>query len=266
MKTKIFLECPSIKTRFIGLYVYLFSSLVIAAAPVENINSGLNSKSQLIHKFKSKDINNDPHYQGQLLKEEVKALRGLVEEIRNDINQLTKQQRDNYLDLDYRLSNQTKNIRKKSGKNENKDSSILIAPKADKNEISLGSQKKEKENYDKAYATLKEGNINLAISNLKSHISKYPGGSFVPNAYYWLGEIYLLQSQLNLAHEVFLKVHLDYPSHRKYLDSTFKLGQVYYMQGEKVKAKKIMDSITVGGGNTAKLARKFVSENFSASK
>ena len=120
----------------------------------------------------------------------------------------------------------------------------------------------EKEYYDNTYANLKSGNIDKAILGFKSHNIKYPNGTYAANAHYWLGEIYLLQSQLSLAHESFLTVHQDYPKHLKYLDATFKLGQVYFMQGDKVKAKKIINSIADGDTNTAILARNFIAENF----
>ena len=54
----------------------------------------------------------------------------------------------------------------------------------------------------------------------------------------------------------------NYPAHRKASDSTFKLGQVYYLLGDKAKAKALLDKAAEGNDNSARLARSYLKENF----
>ena len=243
-------------------YGMIFSTVIIAAAPVENIKNNSNKNNHITNKSMSQSLNIDAHYQTQLLKQEVRSLRGIVEELKNEVDLISKQQKDNYQNLDQRLSSQSKYANNSSKIDNNKIIETTTSIIDDKNKLPLPLSKEEKEYYDNAYANLKSGNIDKAISGFNSHDIKYPNGTYAANAHYWLGEIYLLQSQLSLAHESFLTVHQDYPKHLKYLDATFKLGQVYFMQGDKVKAKKIINSIADGDTNTAILARNFIAENF----
>ena len=254
--------CYFIKNVLTLAYGMIFSTVTIAAAPVENIKINLNKNNHIISKSSPQSLHIDAHYQTQLLKQEVRSLRGIVEELKNEVDRISEQQKDNYQNLDRRLSSQSTYVNKSSKIDNNKTIETTTSIIDDKNKLPLPSLKEEKEYYDNAYANLKSGNIDKAISGFNSHDIKYPNGTYAANAHYWLGEIYLLQSQLSLAHESFLTVHQDYPKHLKYLDATFKLGQVYFMQGDKVKAKKIINSIADGDTNTAILARNFIAENF----
>ena len=243
-------------------YAMIFSTVIIAAAPVENIKNNSNKNNHITNKSMSQSLNIDAHYQTQLLKQEVRSLRGIVEELKNEVDLISKQQKDNYQNLDQRLSSQSRYANNSSKIDNSKIIETTTSIIDDKNKLPLPLSNEEKQYYDNTYANLKSGNIDKAISGFKSHNIKYPNGTYAANAHYWLGEIYLLQSQLSLAHESFLTVHQDYPKHLKYLDATFKLGQVYFMQGDKVKAKKIINSIADGDTNTAILARNFIAENF----
>ena len=254
--------CYHIKKGLTLTYAMTFSTVIIAAAPVENIKTNSNKNNHIISKSMPQSLNVDAHYQTQLLKQEVRSLRGIVEELKNEVDLISKQQKDNYQNLDQRLSSPSRDTNNSSKIDNNKIVDTTISTIDGKNKFSLPSSKVEKEYYDNAYANLKSGNIDKAISDFKSHDIKFPNGTYAANAHYWLGEIYLLQSELNLAHEEFLMVHQDYPKHHKYIDATFKLGQVYFMQGDKVKAKKIINSIADGDTNTAILARNFIVENF----
>jgi len=84
MKTIISLVCYFAKNSFILIYGTIFSTLIIAAAPVENIKANSNKNSQIVSKTNPQPLNIDAHYQIQILKQEVRALRGIIEEVRNE--------------------------------------------------------------------------------------------------------------------------------------------------------------------------------------
>jgi len=263
MKTIIRLLFIFIKNIHITICGIVFSVSVMAAAPVEDLRKLQKTKENTITLgVDSQALKNDAHYQGQLLKEEVRALRGIVDELRNDVKQLSKQQKSNYLNLDQRLSVQSRNIKKSPKIKRDEPPTAQLDFIADKNKKPAALPEKEVDHYNEAYFYLKSGDINKAISKFKAHIDIYPSGAYIANAHYWLGEIYLLQSQLDLALQAFMIVQKNHPTHRKYLDSKFKLGQVYYMLGNPVKARDLLDTIAGGKSNAAILARKFIDENF----
>jgi len=240
----------------------IFSMFAVAAAPVSEI--GVKKQSAATISVSSQSLRRDSHYQGQILKEEVKTLRGMVEELQNDIGRLSKQQTDNYLDLDRRLSIGSSKSELATIPSDGKSSKPSADQAISKNQklLLVINTEKEGDHYDKAYAYLKSGEIDKAISKFKTYTSSYPKGVYVPNAHYWLGEIYLLQNKLDLARLSFSVVHDNYKAHRKFLDSKFKLGQVYFMQGDTIRAKSLLENMAVGDSNVAVLAQKFIDINF----
>jgi len=267
-------------------FVVLFLSIpVFAAAPVSDI--GDQKGSEVVSQPGSATTNvvvpqvppmpaqapaNDSYYQMQLLQDEVRTLRGMIEELNNEIRQLKKRQMDDYMDLDRRLSAllsgqasspvaknvgaNVKNSGVKSQTTNNKPSNSTVA------QPSPSSTTAERDQYNQAYEQLKAGKVADAVTQFKAHIAKYPNGRYVANAHYWLGEIYVLQNQLESARQSFTTVVEKYPAHRKAPDSTFKLGQVYFMMGNKSKAKEFLDKAAAGTGNAARLATSYLEENF----
>ena len=71
-----------------------------------------------------------------------------------------------------------------------------------------------------------------------------------------------MQGQPELARQSFSTVVDNYPAHRKASDSTFKLGQVYYLLGDKAKAKSLLEKSASGNDNAARLAKNYLEENF----
>jgi TolA-binding protein len=188
----------------------------------------------------------------------------MVEELRNEVELLSKRQIENYLNLDRRLSEQTNKPGSTLSIAAGKTLDILSKQVPDNTQpvILPLSEEKERDHYHEAYAYLKSGDINKDISGFKVHIVAYPKGGYVANAYYWLGEIYLLQSELDLARQSFSVIHEDHPAHEKYSDAKFKLGQVYFMLGDMIKAKKLLESIASSDSNATLLARRYLDENF----
>lgn len=197
----------------------------------------------------------DAHYRMQMLEEEVRTLRGMVEELNNDVRQLKARQLEDYMDLDRRLSGLVVGGAPSQPPSQSEAQTGAgaesVAPAGD-----------ETAHYTNAYNQLKAGKAAEATALFKEHIALYPNGAYTANAHYWLGEIYLLQNQLEPARQAFSTVVNSYPAHRKASDATFKLGQVYHMMGDKVKAKAMLDKAAAGNDNAAKLAQRYLQQNF----
>ncbi len=239
-----------------------------AVGAVDNVASGNGSTS------------NDPYYRMQLLMEELRQLRGIIEEQANEISVLKKRQREDYLDLDGRLSTlasgssasasltdagatdsrastaQTNQVGSAGKELSNGSLSIGKTSQAGQNEL------RQQVAYDQAYSLLKARQIDKAKAALKQFLQDYPQGPYTANAHYWLGEVYLLDGELPDAAAKFSAVVQRYPDHRKVNDATFKLGKVYHLQNDLDKSRMLLERVAEGSDSAARLAQDYLLHNF----
>ena len=236
----------------------------------------------------------DRYYQMQVLQQEVQMLRGMVEELNHELQQLKQRQMDDYLDIDRRLSaivssapannapaNRTSvssapaNPRPGSisaaldAKNSTDSSGYSINPAASNNagaaKVAAGPSElaEMKANYENASSLLlKKRDINGAALAFKQHVVDYASSPYVANAYYWLGEIYLLQDQAELSRQAFTSVIEQYPLHSKAMDARFKLGKLYHQLGEDARARELLETAATSSGGVAKKALAYLNNNF----
>ena len=112
--------------------------------------------------------------------------------------------------------------------------------------------------YQKAFATLKEGKYPEAIKEFKNFLSTYPSGEFSDNAQYWLAEAYYVTKDLGSAHEAFGNVIKTYPQSAKVSDAMLKSGFIEYDTGQYAAARDILTELMkrYPGSSAAKLADK----------
>lgn len=220
----------------------------------------------------------------QNLQEEVRMLRGLVEELTYELQQVKQRQLDDYLDLDRRLgvgrqadeSNVTgpfitptnpldlmgaqDSLTAAVGVDTERDVSVSALPEALELVV---DQSLVKDDYNAASKKLlKERDIEGAAIALKRHLETYPGSPFAANAYYWLGEIYLLQGDIELARQSFTNIVERHADHPKAMDSRFKLGKIYFQLGEVERARDLLEQVSKSEGGAAAKARNFLETNF----
>ena len=80
--------------------------------------------------------------------------------------------------------------------------------------------------YSAAYQQVKDRDFSKAKVSLSAFISNYPTSRYVPNAYFWLGELYYLESRLKKSRDAFLALVTQYGDHRKVAEAKFKLGKI----------------------------------------
>jgi tol-pal system protein YbgF len=189
----------------------------------------------------------------QNLREEVMQLRGLVEELSHQIKVLKQQHMDDYIDLDGRIANLTTagTVTEKT----ETDSPVSLP-------LNLKLTASEKDSYSAAYNLLKERKVDESAAAFEKHLEQYPDGELAANAYYWLGEIYLLKGELDQSANMFANLLDKFPQSRKAEDSRFKLGKVLYQQGKTADAKKFIENVAKGDSPTAKLAAEFLKANY----
>lgn len=80
------------------------------------------------------------------------------------------------------------------------------------------------------------------------------------NAYYWLGEVYLVKPQLEQARQAFSIVATRYADHRKAPDAVYKLGVTLDRLDEKSEARRQMEQVVndYPKSEAAQLAKKYL--------
>ena len=168
------------------------------------------------------------------LNEELRSLRGEVEQQQNSTDVLTKQQRDFYTALDKRIG-ALEAASKAGGANAEVSAGggtpsgagpVASASGGD----TAGGSGNDQAAYERAFSTLKAGNYSDAIRQFKDFLQHYPQSQFDDNAQYWIGEAYYVMRDYDSAASAFRAVGERYPQSRKAPDALLKLGLTQYDQ------------------------------------
>lgn len=205
-------------------------------------------------------------YMIQQLQREIRELRGRVEEQGNKIDRLTRQGRDRYVDLDQRILELSSRL-ESSGPVPSPSAATGAGAEAGGNPVKSREYRQpgaeEKAEYQAIQTLIREKKAyDEAIGRLYDFIDKYPEGDLVVNAYYWLGEVYLVQPKLEQAKQAFTIVATRYRDHRKAPDAVYKLGITLDRLGKKEAARERMKTV-IGDypdSNAANLARDYLKE------
>jgi tol-pal system protein YbgF len=108
--------------------------------------------------------------------------------------------------------------------------------------------------YQQAYQQVLNKNYPQAITDLNNYLRDYPQGAYRANAYYWLGEVYLIDNQPQQAQHAFNTVLNDYPQNSKAGDALLKLGYAHAALGDNAQAKTVLNQVMQQYPNT-QLAR-----------
>ncbi|MFL1405437.1 tol-pal system protein YbgF [Marinobacter sp. M1N3S26] len=201
------------------------------------------------------------------LQQEVRSLRGELEEQRNQLERLTRQSRERYIDLDQRLmelSEQQSQSRSGGGGSSGGSAAAASSERQQPQTVSQEYRQpsaEEREAYERIQALIQQDKAyDQAIGDLYDFIGEYPEGDLTVNAYYWLGEVYLVKPQLEQAKQAFTIVATRYQDHRKAPDALYKLGVVHDRMGEKDQAERYMKRVVdqYGTSQAANLAKKYL--------
>ena len=256
----------------------LSGNVVAQAAPVVDLSAPAGKTQQAqkqvaVQSAQPAAVVGDSYYQSQMLQEEVRELRGLVEELSYELQRVKQRQMDDYLDLDRRLSavqsgRAPADFGEQSDDLQASDARLNTAQEGDVSvEGSVAVPPSNADEIAQSYAQasnllLKQRDINAAALAFKQHVIDYPNSPYIANAYYWLGEIYLLQGQDEMARQAFALVVEQHPTHSKALDATFKLGKIYHQLGENERARELLERAAKGTGGAASKAQSYLKNNF----
>lgn len=192
--------------------------------------------------------------QVQELQDELRTLRGQLEEQDRELENLKRRQRDQYLDLDQRLSD-VRNAQPSAGggpavNTRPATQGPTVSPPADSPEVRdpMESQSQvsgigqplaqsqsapataaaEKASYDQAFQALKELRYADAAEDFQSFLDQYPNSEYADNAQYWLGESYYVTRNYDIALQSFQSLLDQYPDSPKAPDALLKIGYTHY--------------------------------------
>ncbi len=189
------------------------------------------------------------------LQNEVKRLNGENETLRHEINQMQKRQREMYIDLDERLTQQaqaTPPAQAETPRNLNPELSMSSdgnTPGADQSAENTASDSAPAavENGEAAYQaalqSLRSGQYQEAIDALQSFPEQYPGSIYLPNAYYWQGEAKYVLREFADAAALFQIVIEQYPSSTKVADALLKRGFSEHEMGDTQRAVASLNQV-----------------------
>ena len=144
------------------------------------------------------------------LEQEIATLRNLIEENTYLIERYQELQQQRYLDLDKRLHNLL------SEEKEDLVTEYLNGPQYNSTE--------EIDLYKGALELFEASRYAEALESFRELIISYPEGTYSADAYFWSGELYLVQQLFEDAREHYLVVVEKFIDHPRVADSLFKLG------------------------------------------
>lgn len=176
------------------------------------------------------------------LQTELRALRGQLEELQHSLETLRDQQRDMYGDLDKRLQAL-----------EGGGATLAAPPGAAPAGVAapVPASGGDREAYQAAFELMKASKYNDAAAAFSQYLARYPQGSMLDNAQYWLGEAHYVLKDYPQAVRDFQTVLDRYPDSRKVPDALLKLGYTHYETKNYREARDVLRRLVQQYGDTA---------------
>ena len=173
-------------------------------------------------------------FQLQDLQGLVAEQRGIIEELSYQVQVMQQEQKDRYVDLDRRIQGLQDKL--SSG-------AVTTGPVLTGEDQAALTDEEILAEYNAAKALMLDKKFDESISQLAIFAKKYPSHPLTPNAWYWIGEIYLVQRNANSAKQAFGKIVSDYSDHEKMPDSLYKLGVIAQQSADPTLAKRYFERV-----------------------
>ena len=181
---------------------------------------------------------------------QLRELNGRIDELQNANEQLKRQQRDLYADLDQRLKAAPPAVAPREP--------VAVAPVV----AAVQPAGDEQQSYTRAFDLLKNGDYAAAVTAFKQQAASFPAGALADNTQYWLGEAYYVMRDYPAAATAFEKVISGWPNSRKLADAQLKLGYTQFEQKRLAQARSTLQQVVTKypGTDAAKLAAERLSK------
>ncbi len=190
------------------------------------------------------------------LQSDTQELRGIVEELRHELDGIKQRQRDLYLDIDRRMRDLEQGLMQLRQSAAAAPAAggpvapvplptapVAVAPVATTAEAAQIDPAAEQAAYQAAFEELKQGRYEEAIKAFEAFLRDYPNGEYAGNAQYWLGEANYVTRRFDVAEAEFKKVLERFPDSNKAADAMLKLGYTYYELARWEEARKTLEEV-----------------------
>ncbi|MEJ6476954.1 tol-pal system protein YbgF [Pseudoalteromonas piscicida] len=167
-----------------------------------------------------------------LLQEEVSQVRGVTEEQSYKLEKVLQRQRELYQEIENRVS-------QAYDQSKSTPATADVTP-----EQAFSSNLSENEAYDRTVnMIMKDKRYDAAIPEFQNFLQQYPNSVYVPNAHYWLGQLFLIKSDDAKAKSHFATVVDNFPESNKRPEAMLKLGTIMHKQGQAAEAKTLLNKL-----------------------
>ncbi|WP_303901050.1 tol-pal system protein YbgF [Thiohalomonas denitrificans] len=172
---------------------------------------------------------------------ELATLRGTLEEVRHQIENLKEHQRTLYLDTDRRLVRLEREGITSERLEAGAESDIAEPgrPTPDSGELIA-----EREVYQKAFDILRELRYEPAIAAFEALLKQYPDGRYAHVARYWIGEANYARGEYNRAIGAYRALVDKHPDSPKVAEALLKIGYSYHKLEQNGKSRSILEKLT----------------------
>jgi len=157
-------------------------------------------------------------------KSENAQLRGQIESLQKQSDDLSNNQKSFYQDLDARISR-------------------LEPQNVEVEGVTGIVQAGEKSSYDEALKSFQAGQIKNADSEFTTFIRKYPSSPYLPLALYWSGNTKYAQKDYKAAITQLQGLISRYPGHQRVPAATLTMANANLESGKKAVAKKLLTDL-----------------------
>jgi tol-pal system protein YbgF len=201
------------------------------------------------------------------LQSEVASLRGLVEQLQNEIEQLKQRGRDQYVDIDTRLQRlegggsappaAAATPRTPAPASTDVPAAVDAGTEQPSTPAAaVASPGDEAGAYDAAFRALRAGDYVTSARGFHDFLETYPNAALAPNAWYWLGESYYVTQNYELAAQSFDTVLRHFPDSSKAADALLKMGYARLELGDRGEGERVLQMVIdrYPGSDNARLA------------
>jgi len=200
------------------------------ARPLNDQKSPINQTSALQEEVNT--LRYELFQQQETFQEKLQGMQGILEEQRYQIDQLKKAERNRYADLDRRMTAVETQASQQT-------------PRVTNNSTTRTMAEEDKKTYFDAIQKVENKEYNAAIAELVLYLEFFPEGKYLPQAHYWLGELYLAlkEPEYDTAISHFETVVNDFSVHAKAPDSLYKLGKTQLILKNKESARVYFEKL-----------------------
>ena len=174
------------------------------------------------------------------LKKEIENLTASIETNNLSISRLEEANQIRYVDLDKRIHLiETKLLFEESLEENSPEISINPLSGLVDEEIESG----EFDLWSNSMRLIDNSRYSEAAENLRLLILSYPDGTYTGDAYFWLGEIYLVQEMLEDSAEILNAFVLKFEEHPRKADALYKLAVVKINLEDVVSAEELLQEV-----------------------